>query len=79
MDARSVSEAGRKAYAARLAILREKLAADGFTPAQAERLSILCVSALQGALIQSRVERSGGAIEIAADELATMLETAPRR
>ncbi|MDO8911576.1 MAG: helix-turn-helix domain-containing protein [Phenylobacterium sp.] len=75
---RAVSEAGRKAYGARLAILREKLAADGFSPARAERLSVLCVSALQGALIQSRVERSGAAIETAADELAAMLETAPR-
>lgn len=75
---RGVSEAGRKAYAARLAILRAKLEADGFSPARAERLAILCVSTLQGALIQSRVERSGGAIEIAADELASMLETAQR-
>lgn len=75
---RSVSQAGRASYAARLAILREKLAADGFAPVRAERLSVLCVSALQGALIQSRVERSGAAIEVAADELAAMLETAPR-
>ncbi|MDB5425287.1 MAG: transcriptional regulatory protein TetR family [Phenylobacterium sp.] len=73
---RGVSEAGRKAYAARLGILREKLMADGFPPARAERLSILCVSTLQGALVQSRVERSGAAIEIAADELASMLEAA---
>lgn len=71
---RDVSEAGRRVYSARLGILREKLAADGFTPARAERLAVLCVSTLQGALIQSRVERSGSAIENAAEELATMLE-----
>ena len=39
-----------------------------------QRLATLCTSALQGALIQARVERSGAPIEIAADELARMLE-----
>jgi TetR/AcrR family transcriptional repressor of lmrAB and yxaGH operons len=72
-----VSEAGRKSYAFRLAVLREKLVADGAPPARAERLAVLCVAALQGALIQSRVERSGAAIETAADELARMLEALP--
>lgn len=71
---RDVSEAGRRAYSARLAILREKLVADGFSPSRAERLAVLCVSTLQGALIQSRVERSGSAIEIAAEQLAILLE-----
>ena len=33
----------------------------------------LCVSAIQGALIQARVERSGVPIEMAANELASML------
>ena len=71
---RGVAEAGRKAYAARLGVLREKLIADGFAPSRAERLAILCVSTLQGALIQSRVERSATAIQTAADELAVLLE-----
>jgi TetR/AcrR family transcriptional repressor of lmrAB and yxaGH operons len=74
---RGVSEAGRNAYAARLGVVRAKLLADGFSPLRAERLAVLCVSALQGALIQSRVERSGAAIETAADELATLLEAIP--
>ncbi|MDP1961354.1 MAG: TetR/AcrR family transcriptional regulator [Reyranella sp.] len=76
---RGVSEAGRKAYAARLGVLREKLVADGFSFPRAERLAILCVSTLQGALIQSRVERSGAAIETAAAELAILLEATPLR
>lgn len=71
---RDVSEAGRIAYARRLHILRDKLISDGFSPAQADRLACLCVSALQGALIQSRVERSGAPIERAAEELAMLLE-----
>lgn len=71
---RAVAEAGRKAYAARLAVIRRKLELDGHSPSAAERLAILSVSALQGALIQSRVERSGRPIEVAADELGQLLE-----
>ena len=74
---RGVSEAGRKAYAARIGIIKDKLIADGFSTARTERLAVLCVSALQGALIQARAERSGAPIETAADELARMLETIP--
>ncbi|WP_246504576.1 hypothetical protein [Bradyrhizobium agreste] len=36
---RAVSEAGRKAYAARLSILRDKLVADGFARPRAEGLA----------------------------------------
>jgi TetR/AcrR family transcriptional repressor of lmrAB and yxaGH operons len=74
---RGVSEAGRKAYAARIGIIKHKLIADGFSTLRTERLAILCVSTLQGALIQARVERSGAPIEAAADELARMLEAIP--
>lgn len=59
----------------RMAIARRlTLVADGFTPVRAERLAVLYVATLQGAPIQSRVERSGSAIENAAEELAIMLE-----
>jgi TetR/AcrR family transcriptional repressor of lmrAB and yxaGH operons len=71
----AVSEAGRGAYAARIGLLEAKLAADGFPRPRAARLAILCASVLQGALIQSRVERSGAPIETAADELARLLAT----
>ena len=71
---RTVTQAGRDAYAARLGILTAKLVADGFAPARAARLAGLCVSAIQGALIQARVERSGAPIKMAADELARMLD-----
>ncbi len=72
-------EFGRKAYAARIDVLKRKLASDGFPPASSGRLAVLCVSTLQGALIQARLERSGAPIEIAAEEMAKMLENALAR
>ena len=71
---RAVTEAGRKAYAARLSILSRKLVEDGFARARADALAVLCTSALQGALVQARVERSGRPIEMTAAELARLLE-----
>ena len=76
---RAVAEAGRKAYAARIALLRDRLVADGFARPRAEALAVLCTSALQGALIQARVERSGRPIEVTAAELARLLETEAKR
>lgn len=73
---RAVAEAGRRAYAARLAILSDKLVADGHSRARSEALAVLCTSAMQGALIQARVERSGRPIEVTAGELARLLERA---
>ena len=75
---RSVADAGRRAYAARISILSRKLVEDGFTRARAEALAVLCTSSLQGALIQARVERSGRPIEVTAGELARLLETEAR-
>jgi len=72
---RAVTDAGRKAYAARISILSRKLVDDGFARARADALAVLCTSALQGALIQARVERSGRPIEVTAAELARLLET----
>jgi TetR/AcrR family transcriptional repressor of lmrAB and yxaGH operons len=72
---RAVTDAGRKAYATRISILSRKLVDDGFARARADALAVLCTSALQGALIQARVERSGRPIEVTAAELARLLET----
>ena len=74
---RAVAEAGRQAYAAWARILTDKLVAEGFSNARADRLARLCVASLQGALIQARVERQGAPIETAACELARMLEVQP--
>jgi TetR/AcrR family transcriptional regulator, lmrAB and yxaGH operons repressor len=73
---RDVTEAGRTAYRTRVAILADKLVADGFPKARADALAVLCTSALQGALIQARVERSGRALETTATELARLLDQA---
>jgi TetR/AcrR family transcriptional repressor of lmrAB and yxaGH operons len=71
---RAIAEAGRKAYAARIDFLRNLLLAEGFSPARAQSLALLCTSALQGALIQARVERSAKPLLIAAEELASLIE-----
>lgn len=76
---RAVTEAGGKAYAARLSILCRKLAEDGFGRARADALAVLCTSSLQGALVQARVERSGRPIEVTAAELARLLQTEAKR
>ena len=73
---RDVTEAGRTAYRTRVSILADKLVADGFPKPRADALAILVTSALQGALIQARVERSGRALEITAAELAQLLDRA---
>ena len=72
-----VPAAGRRAaHRMRVSILADKLVADGFQRARADALAILCTSALQGALIQARVERSGRPLEITASELAKLIEAA---
>jgi TetR/AcrR family transcriptional repressor of lmrAB and yxaGH operons len=76
---RAVTDAGRKAYASRLAILSRKLVEDGFAKVRADALAVVCTSALQGALIQARVERSGRPIEVTAAELARLLEAEAKR
>lgn len=70
----AVTAAGRRAYELRVATVAAKLEADGFPADRAARLAVLCTSALQGALIQSRVERDGAPILTTADELARLLE-----
>ena len=71
-----VTKAGRTTYAARNALLKERLLADGFDSGQADRLAVLCTSALLGALIQARVEKSEGPLLAAAQELAALVTLA---
>ena len=71
---RAVAKAARDAYATRLAVLSEKLHEDGFTHNRAKSLASLCTAALEGALIQARIDRSGKPILDAARDLSKLLE-----
>ncbi|RED16596.1 TetR/AcrR family transcriptional regulator [Parasphingopyxis lamellibrachiae] len=71
---RAVTAAGRNAYTQRIDRLARRLVEDGFDPSRARNLATLCTSALQGALIQSRIERSGRALLVTAQELAALLD-----
>jgi len=72
---RAIAEAGRKAYGARNAVLEEALIGAGFAPSRARSLAVLATSALQGALVQARVERSAAPLQQAADEVARYFES----
>ncbi len=74
----AVTVAGREAYAARNRVLCARLIEDGFSPARADRLAVLCTSALQGALVQSRVDKSQAPLLAVAEELAVLLRLAAR-
>jgi len=76
---REVARAGRDAFRARTAILRKKLLEDGLPFTQAEALAQLATSALQGALVQARVERSDRPVLHAAKELGFMIDARRRR
>ncbi len=73
-DDRGVASAGKAAYARRKQILVTKLMADGFDEDQAAGLASLCTSALQGALIEARVQRNGKPLQIAAEQLRVLLK-----
>ena len=76
---RAVSAAGRQAYCARIRIIANKLIGDGHSSDRARRLAMLTVSALQGALVQARIERSEAPILTAAQELKIFLDTEATR
>ena len=69
---RAVTAAGRAAYDARIKAMTESLLRDGHDPARARRMAQFSCSALQGALIQSRIERSSQPLQLAAEELAPL-------
>lgn len=77
---RAATDAGRKGYGARISVLSRKLVGDGFAQTRADALALLCTSSLQGTLIQARVEQRGGRpIDVAAAELALLLEVEAQR
>lgn len=74
----NVTAAGRQAYAFRNKTLSVRLVADGFSAQRAERLAVLCTASLQGALVQARVDKSSAPLLTVADELGSLLQSAPR-
>jgi len=73
-ETHAVTEAGKAAYDRRIGLLKNKLIDDGFPDERAARLASLCTSALQGALIEARVRRTGKPLTIAAEELSGLLD-----
>ena len=76
-----IALAGREAFVSWRAVIARALVRDGFSRAEARRLSTLTISSIEGALILARVESSGEPIEDVARSLAVVLrkDTPPRR
>lgn len=72
-DDAAVTAAGREAFANWRNAISSRLAARGVPTDRAERLAGLAVSAMEGALIQSRVEGTGDIILSSAQELEKLL------
>jgi TetR/AcrR family transcriptional repressor of lmrAB and yxaGH operons len=75
----AIAAAGREAFAAWQGVITRALLRDGFSKAEARRLSTLAVSAIEGALILARVESSGAPIEDVARSLAALLKAGAGR
>lgn len=67
---RAVTAAAREAFSARRQILARKLVEDGWSDAEAKDLAALAISAIQGALVQARLERSTQPMTVVAKSLA---------
>ncbi len=77
-DLPPVAAAGREAFADWTGVLGAALESEGVDPARARRLGRFAISALEGALIQAKVERDAGALLEARDELAALMADAVR-
>lgn len=71
---RNVTVAGRNAFAARNNMLAVQLLSEGWSPEEADQMAMLCTCALQGALVQARIDRSARPLEQVAATLAMQLE-----
>lgn len=71
-DDEAIRTAGRVAFAGWAAIVAGKLEADGATPERAAVLAGFAISALEGSLIQARVERAEAPILAAGEALSAL-------
>ncbi len=74
----AVTRAGREGLAARTAILRERLEADGVPTERASRLAELASAALEGALVQARIAESQAPILNIAEEMSRQFAAATK-
>ena len=73
-DDPAITAAGREAYASRSEAFAQKLVSLGVPLARAKRLARLVTAAMEGSLIQARVDQSDDAIIAAATELEKLLD-----
>jgi TetR/AcrR family transcriptional repressor of lmrAB and yxaGH operons len=71
-----VTAAGREAFDSWRRILASKLMADGIKPVRAQALAAMAMAAIDGSLIQARVERNAEVIHQVAKEVAAAFRTA---
>jgi len=75
---RKVASAGAEAFAAWRAPIVEQLESTGVARARAERLATLVIAALEGSLVQARVEQSCNPIKAVVQELEELLKAVSR-
>ena len=75
----AIRDAGAVAFAAWAGVLTESAMAAGIPHARAERLARFAICALEGALIQCRVSGDATPLQLAAEELSALYETARTR
>ncbi len=73
-DDPAITAAGREAYASRSEAFAQRLVSLGVPLARAQRLARLVTAAMEGSLIQARVDQSDEAIVAAATELEKLLD-----
>lgn len=78
-DNKKISTAGVEAFASWRAPIVARLTASGVGAGRAERLAMLVIAALEGSLVQARVEQSANPIKAVAQELEELLKDASRR
>jgi len=74
----AIRAAGRKAFADWKAVVAAALEADGVAPDRAATLAGFAISALEGSLIQARVEQSEAPIAAAGEVLGALFSQASR-
>lgn len=73
-DDERVTAAGQAAFAEWRRVIAERLVSEGAAPDRAGNLAALAISALEGSLVQARVDRDAGIVTGVGQELARLLD-----